>query len=250
MSLLPLMNNNHKLADNQEQYNLLRDLEKRFQGELGLSPCVGVELEFYLANIPDISLLEQKLGHKIKEEKGQNQYELDLPPSQELVLYAKYVDEMRQKTIDAAKTLGGDADFTSKPFAGDYGSAMHVHLNFLEDDDVEKYAKILCHYLPETINAFLPKKEDYLRLDSQFMAPTHISYGGNNRTVLIRIPDTKPRRLEHRLAAADAKLVHILCTMLISIEKGLKYPELVNDLQKTFGNAFDPQYGLRKICSQ
>ena len=54
---------------------------------------------------------------------------------------------------------------------------MHIHLNFLENNDVEKYAKILCHFLPNTIDAYLPKKEDYKRLDSRFMAPTHISYG-------------------------------------------------------------------------
>lgn len=241
------MNNNHKLPDLVKQYNLLSTLQHRFKNELGLTACVGVEIEFYLKDINDISLLEQKIGQKIKEEKGKNQYEIDLEPSEDLVIGAKHVSKIRQKIIDSAKALGGEADFSSKPFKDDYGSSMHVHLNFLEDDNIEKYAKILCHFLPETIDAFLPKKEDYLRLDSEFMAPTHISYGGNNRSVLIRIPDSLPKRLEHRLPAADADLASILCAMLISIEKGLKNPELIEDLPKIFGNAFDPQYNLKKI---
>ena len=241
------MNNNHKLPDLDKQYNLLSTLQRRFKNELRLTACVGVEIEFYLKDIDDIQELEEKIGHKIKEEKGKNQYEIDLEPSEDLVLCAKYAAATRQKIIDSAKELGGMADFASKPFAGDYGNSMHVHLNFLEDEDIEKYAKILCHFLPETIDAFLPKEEDYLRLNSSFMAPTHISYGGNNRSVLIRIPDSLPKRLEHRLAAADADLASILCAILSSIERGLKTPELIEDLSKTFGNASDLQYNLKKI---
>jgi glutamine synthetase len=241
------MNNNHKLPDLAKQYNLLSTLQQRFKNEFRLTACVGVEIEFYLQGIDDILWLEEKIGHKIKEEKGKDQYEVDLEPSDDLVFYAKSVSAIRQKIIDSAMALGGRADFSSKPFIDDYGSSMHVHLNFLEDDNIEKYAKILCYFLPETIDAFLPKKEDYLRLDSKFMAPTHIAYGGNNRSVLIRIPDSLPKRLEHRLAAADAEPAGVLCVMLGSIEKGLKNPELVEDMPKIFGNAFDQQYNLKKI---
>ena len=124
---------------------------------------------------------------------------------------------------------------------------MHIHLNFPEDDDIEKYAKILCHYLPDTLDYFLPSLEDYVRLDSKFMAPTHISYGGNNRSVLIRIPDSEPKRLEHRLAGANAEPVLVIYAMLQSIKKGLQNPDAIPPLEKTFGNAFDLQYGLRKI---
>jgi len=241
------MNNDDKLPDIQEQYNLLNQLENYFKNDLGLTPVIGAELEFYVQDIQDIALLSQKIGCVIKEEKGQNQHEVDLPPSQHLVDYTKSIVELRKQIVVEAQELGGQADFTSKPFADDYGNSMHIHLNFLEDDDIEKYAQILCHYLPETVSAFLPKKEDYLRLDSRFMAPTHISYGGNNRTTMIRIPDSLPKRLEHRLAAADANPVEILCNMLLSIDKGLKSPGNTPNLQKTFGNGFDPQYSLHKI---
>jgi glutamine synthetase len=121
------------------------------------------------------------------------------------------------------------------------------YLNFLEDNDAEKYARILCHYLPLTITAFLPKEEDYQRLDSRFMAPTHICYGGNNRTTLIRIPDSLPKRIEHRLASADANPYEVIYAILSSIYSGLKHPQQITKIDKIYGNAYDPQYNLVKI---
>lgn len=241
------MNNDDKLPDIQEQYNLLNNLENHFRENLGLTPSVGAEIEFYVHGIGNIALLAKEIGRAIKEEKGYNQYELDLLPSQNIAAYAQEIAELREEIISAAKLLGGTADFSSKPFADGYGNSMHIHLNFLEDNDIEKYAQILCHYLPETKAIFLPTKKDYLRLDSRFMAPTHISYGGNNRTTMIRIPDSTPKRLEHRLAAATANPIAVIYNILLSIQKGLQNPLEVTPLAKTFGNGFDAQYSLRKI---
>jgi glutamine synthetase len=135
-----------------------------------------------------------------------------------------------------AKKLNLEANFKSKPFTNDYASSMHIHFNFLEDNDAEKYARILCHYLPLTITAFLPKEDDYQRLDSKFMAPTHISYGGNNRTTLIRIPDSLPKRVEHRLASAVANSYEVYA-ILSSIYSGLKHPQEITKLDIIYGNA-------------
>ncbi len=146
----------------------------------------------------------------------------------------------------------GIIDFGSKPFSNDFGSSMHIHLNFLEDEklgssSLDKYARSLCHYLPETIYYFLPKKEDYNRLDSKFMAPTHISYGNNNRTVMIRMPDSHPKRLEHRLAAANANPYLVIYAILNSIFQGIPNYTKINRLEKIYGNAFNSEYNLMTI---
>ena len=146
------MNDNDKLTDIQEQYNILSNLEQHLRGELRLTPCIGAEIEFYIHGNIDMSLLEQKIGYEVKEEKGKNQYEIDLLPSQNLANYSREIYELRNNIIKSAKELGGITDFSSKPFTDDYGNSMHIHLNFLEDNDVEKYARILCNYLPETIS--------------------------------------------------------------------------------------------------
>lgn len=237
----------NKLADNQEKYNLLGKIGDVLKNNFGLTPCIGAEIEFYLRDIKDISALEKITGHTIKAEKGRNQYEIDLKPSNDLIGYAKYIESVRDKVAFGAKELGGDADFSSKPYINDYGNSMHIHLNFLEDDDIEKFARILCYYLLDYIPVFLPLERDRERLDEKFMAPTHICYGGNNRTVAIRIPDSVPRRLEHRLPAASADPASVIHVILASIVKGLSSQVDTKIYDKIFGNAFDKQYGLQRI---
>ncbi|MDG1436949.1 MAG: hypothetical protein P8P83_04140 [Rickettsiaceae bacterium] len=56
-----------------------------------------------------------------------------------------------------------------------------------------------------------------------------------------------PRRIEHRLASANANPLHVIYSMLLAIEKGLDDPDQIDVCQKIFGNASDPQYVLRKI---
>ncbi len=239
-----------KLADRAIKYNILKKIENSFKNDFNLTPYIGAELEFYLFNIKDkqhLSLLEQHIGQRIKNEKGYNQYEIEIPASGNIASYPNKILRIRNTIIEKAKMLEIEANFKSKPFPDDYGSSMHIHFNFLEDENAEKYAEILCHYLPSTIRAFLPTKEDYKRLDSRFMAPTHISYGGNNRTTLIRIPDSLPRRLEHRLASADADPYQVIYAILSSIHSGLRYPKQITKLAKTYGNAHDPQYNLTNI---
>ncbi len=215
-----------------------------------MTPCLGAELEFYLINFTDnwqLTKLEENIGQKIKKEKGHNQYEVEIAPSPNTAFYPDIINKMKRRIKKEAKELNLEANFKSKAFRNDYGSSMHIHFNFLEDNDAEKYARILCHYLPLTITAFLPKEEDYQRLDSRFMAPTHISYGGNNRTTLIRIPDSLPKRIEYRLASADANPYEVIYAILSSIYSGLKHPQEITKLDKIYGNAYDPQYNLVKI---
>lgn len=237
----------NKLSDNQKKYNLLDSIKNELKNRFALTVCVGAEIEFYLNNVQDIPMLEVMVGPKIKAEKGQGQYEIDLPPSTDPVKYSKYIELVRKKIIFGANELGGYADFSSKPYKDDYGNSMHIHLNFQEDENIEKYARMLCYYLPESLSIFLPKEEDWNRLDERFMAPTHICYGGNNRTAAIRIPDSLPKRLEHRVPAASADPAFVIYVILASIVKGLTLPIDTTAYSKIFGNAFDRQYGLTKI---
>jgi len=239
-----------KLTDREKEYNILKKIENSFKKEFNLTPCFGAELEFYLINFTDnwqLTKLEENIGQKIKKEKGHNQYEVEISPSTNTAFYPDIINKMKRTIKKEAKKLNLEANFKSKPFINDYGSSMHIHFNFLENNDVETHARILCHYLPLTITAFLPKEEDYQRLDSRFMAPTHISYGGNNRTTLIRIPDSLPKRVEHRLASADANSYEVIYAILSSIYSGLKHPQEITKLDKIYGNAYDPQYNLVKI---
>lgn len=232
-----------------DKYNQLGILQQNFQEQLNLTPVIGIELEFYLSENIDIQKLGQEIGFDVEQERGRGQYEIQFLPHQDLVLLAKLIENTRKKIIEYCVAKDGWANFASKPYIDDFGSSMHVHINFLEDDDVEKYANILCHSLRDYINYCLPLKEDYQRLDHKFMAPTHVCWGGNNRSVMIRIPDMMPKRIEHRLPSSGAGPALLFYSLLNVIKRALNTQNDIVEFPKIYGNAFDSQYNLEKITA-
>lgn len=232
----------------------------KFQRCYNLIPIVGVEIEFYLSSNIDIIEFENLANKyfnsstilKIKEEKGANQFEIDLPPSNNLIKYINEIKCTKSALTRAALDLNGNINFSPKPFLSDYGSSMHFHINFASNKTAEfseNYlylaAKGLCYYMLDTLLVFLPCQDDYLRLDKNFMAPTHISFGGNNRTVTVRIPTSYPKRLEYRLASPRTDPYIAIFTILKSIFLAFKNPtKFSNKFTKIYGNASDAQYNL------
>ena len=89
---------------------------------------------------------------------------------------------------------------------------------------------------------FMPSPEHYLRIKDNKMNPTNISMGKNNRTTMLRIPPTTPKRIEHRLPTPDLNLEQCIYYILKPIYYGMKYPEEISHCDIIYGNAFDPQY--------
>ena len=206
---------------------------------------MGLELEFYCSNDLDTNNFKKI----IKEERGKFQYEIDFGPSKNIVSIIEEVEQAKSAIENYAISQNLVVNFSAKPHKNDYGSAMHIHLNFEEDIQLDKYANMLCHFARETVNYFIPIKSDFARLDHKFMAPTHYCYGGNNRTCMIRIPDTVPRRLEHRLASASVDPVLPIYAILASILASFEGCRNINQGKKIYGNAFDPQFNLVRIRS-
>ena len=225
----------------------LHEISSKLQVEFGLWPCVGVEIEFYLESddIADAPFL-------IKKEKGLRQYEIDLPPATDIELLCEQIDEAK----NALQKWRPGINFHPKPFPDDYGSAMHFHINLLKsdgsnyfDNDENLYlaANSLCHFMLKDFAVFTPEESHYARYSAKFMAPCNVSYGGNNRSVAIRIPDMKPRRLEHRLCSPMTNQRDALYAILRSIYLGLVNPSSIRKYQKIHGNAFDEQYALQPL---
>lgn len=229
------------------KYNHLYEVQNLLNKKFSLTAIIGIELEFYLSSNINLSLLSEQIGHDLKEERGKNQFEIEFEPNSNLIKLARDIENTRRNINYFASKQDGWANFSSKPYKNDFGSSMHLHLNFLEDKNIEKYANILCKNLDQYINFCLPSKEDYTRLDKKFMSPTHICWGGNNRTVMIRIPDSRPKRLEHRLPCANADPSILFFSLLNTIANSLINKEKIINLPKIWGNAFDKQYGLKKI---
>lgn len=233
-----------------DKYNQLDILQQQFQNTLKLTPVMGVELEFYLSDNIDVERLGHEIGFSLEKERGNGQYEIQFLPHTNLVLLAQLIENVRNNIVKYCASGQGWANFNSKPYIDDFGSSMHVHINFLEDDNIEKYANILCHSIQDYIDYCLPLKQDYERLDHKFMAPTHVCWGGNNRSVMIRIPDTIPKRMEHRLPSSSADPALLFYSFLHAIKQALSTDKKgVISYPKIYGNAFDEQYNLQKIIN-
>lgn len=235
-----------KISDQITKYNLLVELTNALARDFNLVVVIGAEIEFYLTS-------EYSGGDEcITKEKGVYQYEINVEPVVGL-------EEAVHAVVGAMTSLTTrfpDSILSPKPFKHDYGSAMHFHVNFIDIDSGSNYfdneecitlaASALCHYLPETFFVFAQDEECYDRY-SGMMAPTHVSWGGNNRSVAVRIPDSKPRRIEHRVSSPMTRIDVAIFTIVQSIYLGLKSPKSIKKYDKIYGNAFDSQYKLARL---
>ena len=98
--------------------------------------------------------------------------------------------------------------------------------------------------MADTCVFYVPSYNGFRRLVPGSYAPTSVSWGFDNRAVAVRVPNGGPkaRRLEHRIAGADAHphlvLAGILAGMLEGIEKGLEPPAPLT------GNAYEQEAPL------
>ncbi|AVP87620.1 glutamine synthetase [Candidatus Phycorickettsia trachydisci] len=206
----------------------------------GLKPILGYEIEFYA---------REPLGIEVQKEKGKDQYEINKGPFDNVWECIESIER------DRILLKAAGADLSPKPFKDDYGSSMHLHLNLLDNNQNNLFdrgafldfaANGLCQYINKTLKLILPYEEDYARLDDKFMAPTKVCYGNNNRSVAVRIPGTKPIRLEYRVCSNNTDpttaMFIVLKSVLLGLESKYKYHF------KVFGNAFDDQYDLESIA--
>ncbi|MGY0400107.1 MAG: glutamine synthetase family protein [Ostreibacterium sp.] len=145
------------------------------------------------------------------------------------------------------------ASFMAKPYGEESGNGFHVHFSLLDkkgcnvfDDGSEtgsnrlKYAvNGLINAMPESMLIFAPHYNSYRRFQSGSHASTTAGWGYENRTTAIRIPggDMKARRIEHRVAGADANPYLVLASILGSALEGIEKEEL--PIEPIHGSAYD-----------
>lgn len=240
---------------------IIKNLLHRFHNQFSMKPVIGLEIEFYTSDKKNIELIEQaltkaKLHYHLENETGENQYEIQLSPSMQILSKLDDCNKIKKIIMDIS-----DSNFSAKPFADQPGNALHLHLNFLDKDHKNLFDKHgdqesplllqsvagLLDTMPEAMYFLAPDENDYARYTPSIETPSNISWGNNNRTVAIRIPekDSGARRIEHRVAAANtnplAACAVIFAGALYGIEHKLLPPE------KIYGNAYLPQYKLEPL---
>lgn len=222
---------------------------------------LGIEIEFYLrqeGRAPDdgailefSSLISDVV---LEKERGNGQYEFAIAykEASDAVLV---LEDLRSRIALAANQCEMEAIFKPKPFVDDYGSAMHLHLSlhrgdqsniFAEDDEMMQRVILSILDLVKSDLDFICNDDDLIRLQPGWMAPSHLAWGGNNRSVVIRIPHdiSAHKRFEFRLPSADADIYKVLLFLLMGVvlrgAQRIYHP-------KIYGNAHDPQYDLPRL---
>lgn len=172
-------------------------------------------------------------------ENGPGQFEINLLHLPDALKVADDAILFKEIVRGIARKHGFAATFMAKPYGDRAGSGLHVHFSLIDrngvnvfDDGTESGSEVMRHAvggllaaMPECTLLFAPHMNSYRRLRPGSHAPSAAAWGYENRTVAIRIPGgpTQARRIEHRVAGADANpylvLAGILGTALEGIER-------------------------------
>jgi glutamine synthetase len=246
-------------------HNLARDF--------GLTAVVGCEIEFYLIGSTGKELtpfwreLRGRLSTHgvdvfcIEKERGEEQYEVSLKPADAIKAGAD-MQCLKKLVNELAINYGMRADFSAKPVPEQPGSGLHVHVHlsdalgsnvFYKDDaiisDMLKYAiGGLVERLWDDLPIFAPTAASRERFRSpDHHTPTTISWGANNRTCAIRLPDSDNhiKRIEHRVSGADADPCLVIEAILAAIHWGIT--NRVEPPPQCYVDANLEKHGLQKL---
>lgn len=229
-------------------------------------PVIATEIEFYLFGSKDRDLAgfwqevrESCKGagiaiFKIEKEKGVEQHEVALCPARDRHSIIVHTQQLKAIVTEIAEKHAMQASFAAKPLPDEPGNGLHVHVH-LEDEagnnlyhkDDEVMSDPLAHsiagllaLLPEQMAIFAPTEQSRARFVAGSNAPTTISWGANNRSCAIRLPDKAwdNKHIEHRVAGADADVEAVIEAILRAIEYGMEHrltppPQMYGDASLT-----------------
>ena len=135
-----------------------------------------------------------------------------------------------------ARRNGLFADFSAKPLADEPGNGFHINMSVSPDRASENLCRMIAGVLDRVIPicAFLCPTEDSYRRLGVMKAPRYVSWSGENRSQLVRIPAAvgEYRRAELRMAdpAANPYIAFALAIWagLEGLDKKLDLPTPAN----------------------
>ena len=255
------------IAPEMEFYLVDKQLQKNGHPQMPLIPGTHRRYEdVQLLNLSEMDDFEgffalvEKSAHSLGipaetaiKECAPGQFEINLLHHDDALLMADQTFLMKRLIKNCARKFNMNATFMAKPFSEEAGNGMHAHLSIVDKDgknvfqvDKDKqpqgiFAEAISGLLkttPDFLSFYAPHSNSYRRLvHNADHAPTTLSWGNENRTALIRLPEASAEatRLEFRLPSADSNPYLVFASILSSVLSGIteKYP-----LDKeTLGNA-------------
>ena len=165
------------------------------------------------------------------------QYELNLHHVNNPLQAADNAQLLKQVIKSVSRKHGYIASFMAKPFGERDGNGFHTHVSILDstgrnifDDGTERGSDRLRHaiagladVMADSMLIFAPHLNSWRRLQRGVHGPLAPTWGYENRYVAMRIPNGEgsARRIEHRIAGADANPYLSLAAILAGILHGL-----------------------------
>jgi glutamine synthetase len=197
-------------------------------------------LDDYSALIDDIMMAAQAQNIPASTavaEYAPGQFEINLQHVANPVLACDQAILLKRIVKSVSRQHGFDATFMAKPYANQAGSGMHIHMSLLDDAATNVFAcdhqqpnAVMSHALAglqvtmaETMALLCPKINSYRRFQPDFFVAMAPTWGVDNRTVALRIPNgsMSATRIEHRVAGADATPYLAMAAMLSGALHGI-----------------------------
>jgi len=244
--------------------------------DFSLYPVTAAEIEFYLDGAQESGRIDEFRAaltgacdaagvplSRFDRETGQDQYEVCLKTSADPGKTASDIAQLKLLLQDVARRFAFDANLAAKPHPDRPGSGMHFHVHlsdpsgrniFYKDDETMSGALQfslggLMTWMNPCMIVFAPNGNSYERFKPRTNAPVTVSWGGNNRTVAIRLPDTEHdnKRIEHRVAGSDADPELVMAVILAGMHYGLRHE--CEPGEPVFGDASLSMYGLPPLLA-
>lgn len=170
------------------------------------------------------------------------QFEINLHHTADALMACDQAIQLERCIKSVARKHGVIASFMAKPFTDQAGCGLHIHCSLLDKDgnnvmagemdetvqrpisDTLRHAVAgLLTTMREGMAIFAPNANSYRRLRPGSYAPVRGLWGGDNRTVPLRIPggSEKAIRIEHRVAGADANPYLVMAAVLAGMHYGI-----------------------------
>ena len=169
------------------------------------------------------------------------QFEINLHHIDDPVIACDHGILLKRIVKGVARKHGMAACFMAKPFAESAGCGLHIHFslydkegaNIFADADSDQIPSMsdklhhaiggLAETMEDAMAIFAPNANSYRRLIPNNYAPLSPNWGYNHRNVSLRIPVSgdKDRRVEHRVASADANPYLVMAAIVAGIHYGL-----------------------------
>jgi len=170
-------------------------------------------------------------------EYGPGQFEVNLQHSSDALRACDEAIRFKRLVRGVAARHGLEATFMPKPYADMAGSGAHLHVSLLDaagrnifesqaatgNEALRHAIGGLATSMADFMLVFAPTINSYRRYRTESYVPLNPSWAVNNRGVALRIPVSSPenRRIEHRVAGADANPYLLTAAVLAGMYHGL-----------------------------